>query len=229
MIFIPPCTPRFATAGCGRSDRYHSIVGASPSRDRKARETRARIAKAALGLFMTQGYAATSLDEIAQAADVGRRTIFEHFPTKEAILFDHLVVRREVAVQRLQDRPLSEPPIVSLHAAMRELCKEGYDREYLSQIRAVLHAEPRFAYGELSVGVRAFEKSLLATLQDRVGPQESSLELRAVTLMVLAWVDAANRVYLFEGRRSLVDYYDEVVGTCLTMGERDLRRSLEKR
>ena len=165
---------------------------------------------------MTQGYAATSLDEIAQAADVGRRTIFEHFPTKEAILFDHLVVRREVAVQRLQDRPPSEPPIVSLHAAMRGLCEEGYDREYLSQIRTVLKTEPRFAYGELSLGVRAFERSILATLKDRVGEQGSSLELRAVTLMVLAWVDAANRAYLFEGRRSLVEYFDEVVGSCLT-------------
>jgi AcrR family transcriptional regulator len=202
-------------------------MGASPIRDRKARETRARIAKAALNLFMTQGYAATSMDEIAQAADVGRRTIFEHFPTKEAILFDHLVVRRKVAVQRLHDRPPSEAPIVSLYAAMRELCEEGYDRQYLSQIRAVLKAEPRFAYGELSLGTRAFERSLLATLKDRVGERESSLELRAVTLMVLAWVDAANRAYLFEGQRSLVEYFDEVVATCLITAQRDLRRSLE--
>jgi AcrR family transcriptional regulator len=205
------------------------MVGTSPIRDRKARETRARIAKAALSLFMTQGYAATSLDEIAQAADVGRRTIFEHFRTKEAILFDHLVVRREVAVQRLQERPSSEPPIVSLHAAMRELCEEGYDRQYLSQIRAVLKAEPGFAYGELSLGLRVFERSLLATLKDRVGEQASSLELRAVTLMVLSWVDAANRVYLFEGKRSLVEYFDEVVGTCLITAERDLRGGLEIR
>jgi AcrR family transcriptional regulator len=178
---------------------------------------------------MTNGYAATSLDEIAQAADVGRRTIFEHFSTKEAILFDHLVVSQEVAVQRLQDRPLSEPPIVSLHAAMRELCEEGYDRDYLAQIRAVLKAEPQFGYGELSVGARTFERRLLATLKDRVGEQGSSLELRAVTLMVLAWVDAANRVYLFEGQHSLVEYFDEVVGACLTTAERDLRVTPESR
>jgi AcrR family transcriptional regulator len=187
-------------------------------RDRKTQETRARIANAALRLFAASGYAATSFDDIAEAAGVGRRTIFDHFPTKEAILFDHLVVRRGEAVQRLRDRPLGEPAIVSLYVTMRDLCEQGYDRGYLAQIRAVLKAEPQLAYAHLSIGIREFEKSILAALEGRLGPQVSSLGMRALTLMVLAWVDAANRVYLFEGHRSLVEYFDEVVVTCLAAG-----------
>jgi AcrR family transcriptional regulator len=195
-------------------------------RDRKTQETRARIAKTALELFATRGYAATSIDDIAEAAGVGRRTIFDHFSTKEAILFDHLVVRRAEAVQRLRDRPPAESAIVSLYVTMRDLCERGYDRGYLAQIRAVLKTEPRLAYAQLSIGIRAFERSLLAALENRLGPQESSLGMRAVTLMVLAWVDAANRVYLFEGHRSLVEYFDEVVEACLAAGG-ELQASVE--
>jgi AcrR family transcriptional regulator len=203
------------------------MVPESPLRDRKTKETRARIAKTALMLFASKGYAATSFDDIARAADVGRRTIFDHFPTKETILFDHLVVRNDVAIQRLRDRPRGEPAIVSLHVTMRELCEQGYDREYLALIRAVLKTEPQLAYAQLSIGIRAFEKGLLAALESRLGPRKSSLEARALLLMVLAWVDAANRVYLFEGRRSLVECFDEVVATCLRAGRGDLQASLE--
>ena len=54
-------------------------------RDRQARQTRARIAEAALGLFVSQGYAQTTIDQIAEAAGVSRRTVFHHFPAASAI------------------------------------------------------------------------------------------------------------------------------------------------
>ena len=195
-------------------------------RDRKAKETRARIARTALELFISQGYAETTLDQIAEAADVGRRTIFDHFPTKEAILFDHLLVRHQVAIDRLRDRPASEPPVVSLHAVVRELCEQGYDRELLALIRTVLKTEPRFAYAQLSIGIRQFEKDLLSVLENRLGQQRPSLETWTVVLMAQAWLDTAIRVYLFEGRRSLVEYFDEVVATCARITSEDLRANL---
>jgi AcrR family transcriptional regulator len=196
-------------------------------RDRKARETRARIAKAALELFINRGFTETSFDQIAEAAGVGRRTIFDHFRTKEAILFDHLVVRHEVAIQRLRDRPSSEPLIKSLHAVTREMCEQGYDRELLALIRTVLKSEPRLAYAQLSIGIRAFENGLVATLEGRDDSLQSSLVIRALTLMALSWVDAANRTFLFEGKRSLIEYFDDVVETCLCVSTEDLKASLD--
>ena len=80
----------------------------TPIRDRK-REARGRIAETALQLFVSHGYTETTIDQIAAAAGVGRRTIFRHFATKEAILYDHLVVRHELAVQYLRERPPGEP------------------------------------------------------------------------------------------------------------------------
>jgi len=55
-------------------------------RERHRLATRTRILDAALALFLEQGYAATSVDEIAERADVARRTLFNHFVRKQDLL-----------------------------------------------------------------------------------------------------------------------------------------------
>jgi AcrR family transcriptional regulator len=55
-------------------------------RERKRRETLRRIAEQGLKLFLTKGYEAATLDEIAQAAGISRRTFFYYFKSKEDIL-----------------------------------------------------------------------------------------------------------------------------------------------
>jgi AcrR family transcriptional regulator len=197
-------------------------VADTPVRDQKAQEIRSRIAAAALELFVNQGYAETTIDQIAHAAGVGRRTVFRHFTSKEAMLFDHLAVRRHFALHRLQERPLSEPALVSLYTVLRELCEQGYDRQLLSQIRAVLAIEPRFATEQLSIGVRAFEDSLIATLQSRLSNRHSDVEIQALTEMAEGWFITAVRVFFKKGERSLVEYFDEVVAGCVQASAQDL-------
>lgn len=194
----------------------------SPIRDRKVRETRARIAETALSLFVRQGYAETTIDQIADAAGVGRRTVFHHFPTKTAMLLDHLAGQREVVIRRLLERPTAEPALVSLHAVLRQLCEQGYDRRLLSQIRTVLETEPRLAGPQLSLGTRDFEKEVIAALVKRHAEELSSVELKALTFMALGWFIAATHVYLIEGRPSLVECFDEAVASCLRWSVNDL-------
>jgi AcrR family transcriptional regulator len=55
-------------------------------RARKRRATRRRLAETGLKLFLQQGYEATTLDQIAEAAGVSRRTVFHYFDQKEDIL-----------------------------------------------------------------------------------------------------------------------------------------------
>lgn len=184
------------------------------TRQRNLVATRRRIAETALELFQRQGYADTTIDQIATAAGVGRRTIFRHFPTKEAILVDHFTTRREVTLQRLRDRPITEPLLVSLHVVLRELAEEGYDRRLLAQIRDVLKTEPRLASNEPSVRSLQVEKELAAALQDRAGETRSALEIKSVTIMASSWFVAATHLYLVEGRPSFVECFDEVVATC---------------
>ena len=154
--------------------------------------------------------------------------MFRHFATKEAILFDHFVVRRELAVQRLQERPLEEPPLVSLHAVLRQLSEEGYDRQRLEQIRVVLASEPNLVGEEITALVQAFEKNLVAVLESRIGRQPSRMEIRALTLMALSWLDAAARIYLMENKPSMVECFDEIVAVCLRSSAHDLAPALAR-
>jgi AcrR family transcriptional regulator len=57
-----------------------------PRRERKKQETRLRLMQVALRLFREHGYDATTVEQIAEAADVAKGTFFNYFETKEAIL-----------------------------------------------------------------------------------------------------------------------------------------------
>src|SRR5882672_11063018 len=77
-------------------------------RERKKQRTRETIARAAHKLFAERGYHATTLPDIAEAADVSTRTIFAYFPSKEDILFSDFPVMKEALTQALAERPEGE-------------------------------------------------------------------------------------------------------------------------
>ena len=190
----------------------------TPTRERDPEAKRIRIIDAALDLFQRQGFAETTIDEIAAAARVGRRTVFDHFPTKQAIVFGHLAVRREVVLAGLRERPPTEPPLVSLHAVLRDQCVEGYDRALLDQIRNIIASEPKLAVHHLTIGIESFERTIIETLEARRGTSRGSVEIHAVTEMALAWFITAVRLYVKNHRRSLVRCFDEVVAACVEAG-----------
>jgi AcrR family transcriptional regulator len=91
-------------------------------RERKKQRTRETIARAAHELFAERGYHATTLPDIAEAADVSTRTIFAYFPSKEDILFSDFPLMRDALTQALAERPEGEDAletvrkfILSLH------------------------------------------------------------------------------------------------------------------
>ena len=59
-------------------------------RERKKQRTREQIIDAAMGLFAERGYQATTIADIATAAEVAPRTFFSYFPSKEAVVFHNV-------------------------------------------------------------------------------------------------------------------------------------------
>jgi AcrR family transcriptional regulator len=87
-------------------------------RERKKARTRAAIREHALRLIREQGYDATTVEQIAEAADVSPSTFFRYFPTKEdVVLQDELDV---LAIDAFEAQPADVPELAAIRAAMKQ-------------------------------------------------------------------------------------------------------------
>jgi AcrR family transcriptional regulator len=93
-------------------------------RERKKAATRQAIANTALRLFLERGYDAVGIREVAQAADVAVTTLFAHFPSKEALVFDRDQGLQDRLIRAVSDRdPGRTAPEAlreELHVIMRQ-------------------------------------------------------------------------------------------------------------
>jgi AcrR family transcriptional regulator len=88
-------------------------------RERKKARTRAAIREHALRLFREHGYGATTVEQIAEAAEVSPATFYRYFPTKEdVVLQDDFDV---LAMDAFEAQPPTLSPIAAVRAAMTEM------------------------------------------------------------------------------------------------------------
>jgi len=96
----------------------------SDRRSRKRLATRQAISTAATRLFIEHGFDRVTVDDIATAADVGRMTVFNHFPRKEDMFFDRDEEVREVLREAMRQRDPSVSPIETLRLLAHRLVAE---------------------------------------------------------------------------------------------------------
>lgn len=103
-------------------------------RERKRTETRERIFRAALELFAQQGFFETTVEEITEAADVGKGTFFNYFPSKEHVLgMLHEVQLSKVAQAEATARSSKLPIREVLRQFMRSIAEEPARSQLLAR------------------------------------------------------------------------------------------------
>jgi len=93
-------------------------------RERKKDRTRQALSDAALELFARRGYDATTVEEIAEAAGVSRRTFFRYFGSKEAVIFPERERRLESLRALLARSPSEEPALEAVRRGLLMLARD---------------------------------------------------------------------------------------------------------
>jgi len=135
-------------------------------RETQRQETKARLQASALDLFHRDGFEATSVAQIAEAAGVTERTFFRYFPTKEAVLFQDYESRLEWFRAALAVRPVDESVLDSVAVAVGSFPD---DREILHQIAALRQGvlSPETIESHLRLVQGAFARELEAVIRTR--------------------------------------------------------------
>ncbi|MEU0852766.1 helix-turn-helix domain-containing protein [Streptomyces flaveolus] len=146
-------------------------------RQRRARQTRDALATAACDLILEQGPAGTTVEAIAERADVTRRTFSRHFAGKEDAALDF--VRRDGdrinALLRL--RPAGEPPLLAYRRAVRDWLADREDpawhvRPRMRRLLSLVDSEPDLFAAYQRIRVDAQEESI-RIVADRLGTDDA--------------------------------------------------------
>jgi AcrR family transcriptional regulator len=148
-------------------------------RERKKARTRAAIRQHALRLFREQGYAETTVEQIAEAAEVSPSTFFRYFPTKEDVVlqddFD------PIAIAKFEALPADMHPVAALRAAMRETFAEtpAWQIEQFRELNRLTMSVPELRARALDEYLRSVRLAA-ELLAKRLGRDPSDMAIRTV-------------------------------------------------
>lgn len=139
-------------------------------RHRRTLRTRQAIESAALRLFSERGFDATTVQQIAEAAEIAPRTFFRHFPSKEAVLFGDRHRETEQLRHVLVTRPTGEHPLRSIVAAMLDTAEfiEADREQHLMRARLLTSLEAQADY-ELLLLRQRWVQDLTDLVAERLG------------------------------------------------------------
>ena len=175
-------------------------------RERKKRETREAITRAAWKLFARRGFDAVTVADIARAAKVSEKTVFNYFPTKEDLVFGAGMQRTAALIDAVR----AHPPGASIVEPFRRWTMDYLDRVEHDPVESTT-AIPRLVMASDQLRVRLFvgwerEAALLGpVIAEQVGESDDGL-VPTVVARTLAWT---HRVIFRAAFTRLIDGEDQ--------------------
>lgn len=163
-------------------------------RARKRADTHARIHAAAMVLFGRQGFEATTLDEIASAAGVSRRSLFHYFGSKEDIVLSTKAGLGELIEAAVARRPADEPLLAMAEHALTDMARDFQGPEARALAR-LIHDTPALRVGDHAKH-EALERRLAEALASRKGLAPDDLQARVVATTAIGVLRMATEAWL---------------------------------
>ncbi|HWO65634.1 MAG TPA: TetR family transcriptional regulator [Umezawaea sp.] len=185
-------------------------------RERKKQRTHDTISNTAIALFLEHGYDQVSITQVADAAEVSRRTLFSYFPTKEDLVTHRLADHETESARVVRGRPPGQSPL----DALREHYLDGLARR--DPITGLTDLEPALmlyrlvlSSPSLAGGMSKFkdngERALAEALRDTAGLPDLTARLAAAQIMAVVWtLSLANREAVVAGSGADDVYPDAV-------------------
>lgn len=181
------------------------MQGPGPRVGRRRSTTQDHIAGVAIELFAARGFDDVSVDDIAAAAGISRRTLFRYYASKSAIPWGDF----DAHLQHLRELLATLSPQISLGEALREALlafntyAEHEMAEHRQRMRVILETEALQAY---SMTMYAGWRDVIATyVAHRIGAEGSDLLPQTVAWLMLGVALSAYEKWLADESVSLTD------------------------
>jgi AcrR family transcriptional regulator len=191
-------------AGVARKQVKSKVSKTKPAatpglRERKRRQTRERLTRMAMTLFLDRGFEATTLDDIAAAADISRRSFFHYFASKEDVVFAWQEESTAALIAAVAARPASESMLTAAENAISAMIGQLDPGEALAMARLkrdnpVLQARDLVKYEKL-------ERALAEALGKRAGHKTERLQARLVAMIATGAMRIGGEFWAAEGAR----------------------------
>jgi AcrR family transcriptional regulator len=168
-------------------------------RERKRQQTRERLTRAAMALFLERGFEATTLDDIATAADISRRSFFHYFDSKEDVVFAWHEEITAALVAEIAARPASESMLAAAENAIAAMVRQIEPGEAIAMARLkrdnpALQARDQVKYEQL-------ERALAEALARRAVHKAEKLDARLVAMIATGAMRIGGELWATEGAR----------------------------
>ena len=179
-------------------------------RERKKQRTRDAIQREAMRLFRERGYDATTVEQIAEAAEISPSTFFNYFPTKEDVVFHD---ETDPAVARIfLSRPPDEPLGVALRRTMAEVSQLTLAHREMHLERAQLMEEVPALRARIWEDMQRSQRFLRDLIAERTGRDPDDFELRVIVAVLSGAVFEAAFEWLRRGAGDdLEDLFNEAL------------------
>ncbi len=188
-----------------------SLSHPSNRRERRSVELRERIFRAALDLFAKQGFAETTVEDITNAADVGKGTFFNYFPSKDHILLafaEMQIAKLRVAVEEARRTTMPMPQFMrSLAGLMTQEPMRNPDIIRVLLLAFLSNFKVREAMLDLQSRVLAFHAEMIQIGQKR-GEIRNDLPAAEIALVFRQTIFGTLLIWSLYGDSSLQSRMD---------------------